>query len=58
MMYIFHPMLERPMGMTNVRTRLKTSAVDEGRGWDEPDHTHANAFKAKVEKAIPLARIE
>lgn len=54
--YIFHPIFPRPIGIMKVKTKL------------EPDHqsgpkieggfTYAKAFSAKYENATPLARME
>lgn len=52
--YIFHPMLVRPIGITNTKSNLPLSASNTGPG----SLTYANPFSEKDAKAIPLARIE
>lgn len=54
-MYIFQPMLLRPIGMMNTNTSLNDVSQEAGR---QKFATYANAFSAKDVKATPLARIE
>lgn len=56
-MYIFHPMLSSPIGITNTNTQLRKHQQLHGTTSIAP-LTYANAFNANCENASPFARIE
>lgn len=57
--YIFHPMLPRPIGMIKVNTRLVRCVSEILAKHEFPQGSpYAKAFSTKDEKATPFARIE
>lgn len=55
-MYIFQPMLARPIGMMKTKTSL--DVVSKSIRFIQGRETHARRFNKNDEKARPFARIE